>query len=331
MADTSLTSTKVANTDADPTGDLVLVIGSGDSQRSIRACSKVLSLASPVLAAMFRPNRFSEGTALSSLDPPEVYLPEDDPEAVTMFCHLVHFREYPGMQPGPSFDQLLNMALFCDKYDAGLAFNPWCELWLGSQLDFEKSGDYSNLLGLAYAFDNQESFWINSRNMMQYGTAYQIHGIRDELRSLLPEAIFASIDEDRKSGLLDLSSMFDHVLARFLQYSAGWSRSDARLIKVGHVLQELYDLNIWPISTRLNEINMDRIQSTFALFSEPDDTSFNRDLNTKILAAVDAQKGLFRTKATVIAVFVIFAHASSVVKSGTSMDVLYKWFIWSSE
>lgn len=102
----------------------------------------------------------------------------------------------------------------------------------------------------------------------------------------------ASIDEDRKSGLLDLSSMFDHVLARFLQYSAGWSRSDARLIKVGHVLQELYDLNIWPISTRLNEINMDRIQSTFALFSEPDDTSFNRDLNTKILAAVDAQKGL---------------------------------------
>lgn len=194
MADTSLTSTKVANTDADPTGDLVLVIGSGDSQRSIRACSKVLSLASPVLAAMFRPNRFSEGTALSSLDPPEVYLPEDDPEAVTMFCHLVHFREYPGMQPGPSFDQLLNMALFCDKYDAGLAFNPWCELWLGSQLDFEKSGDYSNLLGLAYAFDNQESFWINSRNMMQYGTAYQIHGIRDELRSLLPEAIFGKLE-----------------------------------------------------------------------------------------------------------------------------------------
>ena len=193
MADTLLTPTKVANADADPTGDLVLVIGAGESQRSIRASSKVLSLASSVLAAMFRPDRFSEGTALSFLDPPEIYLPEDDPEAVTMFCHLVHFREYLGKQPGPSFDQLLNMALFCDKYDAGLAFNPWCELWLDSQLHLETSGDYSNLLGLAYAFDNQENFWINSRTMMQHGTAYQIHGIRDELRSLLPEAIFGKL------------------------------------------------------------------------------------------------------------------------------------------
>ena len=86
--------------------------------------------------------------------------------------------------------------------------------------------------------------------------------------------------------------MFDHVLARFLQYSAGWSRSDARLTKVGYVLQELYGLNIWPISTRVNEINLDRIQSAFAGFNEPDDTCFKRELNTKILAAVDAQKGL---------------------------------------
>ena len=141
--------------DADPEGDLVLVIGSGENQKSIRASSKVLSLASPVLAAMFSPRRFSEGSALSSSNPPNIHLPEDDPEAVTVFCRLVHFREYQGNQKAPSFNELLNMALFCDKYDAGLALNPWCELWFPFQPGSEKDGDYRNMLALAYAFNNQ--------------------------------------------------------------------------------------------------------------------------------------------------------------------------------
>ena len=153
MEEKSLTPTQEAKMDADPEGDLVLVIGSGEAQKSIRASSKVLSLASPVLAAMFSPRRFSEGSALSSSNPPEIYLPEDDPEAVTLFCHLIHFREYQGSQKeAPSFNHLLNMALFCDKYDATLALNPWCELWLPSK---ERDGQYRNILALAYAFKNQ--------------------------------------------------------------------------------------------------------------------------------------------------------------------------------
>ena len=187
MTDTALTPMKVAKTDADPTGDLVLVIGSGDNQRSIRASSKALSLASPVLAAMFRPHHFSEGTALSSSNPPEIYLPDDDPEAFTMFCHLTHFREHHRKRPDPSITQLVNMALLCDKYDAGLAFSPWCELWLHSLL--ESSKDYGTLLGLAYAFDSQEGFWITSRDIMQYERAGYPYIIREELLALLPQGV----------------------------------------------------------------------------------------------------------------------------------------------
>ena len=192
MADTSLTLTEIAKIDADPAGDLVLVIGSGDNQTSIRASSKILSLASPVLAAMFSPRRFLEGTALSSSTPPEIHLPEDDPEAVTMFCCLVHFREYHGKQPHPSLNQLVNMALFCDKYNAGIALNPWSELWLHRQSSFEKPEDYGNSVALAYAFDNQEGFWISSRSMMQYNMADYPYGTRDELLPLLPEGFFYS-------------------------------------------------------------------------------------------------------------------------------------------
>ena len=182
--------------DADRAGDLVLVIGSGENLRSIRVSSKALSLASPVFAAMFNPGRFSEGLALSSSNPPEIYLPEDDPEAVTMFCYLVHFREYHGKQPGPSFNQLTNMALFCDKYDAGLAFNPWSEVWLHPQSGFETSGEYGNMLALAYAFDNQQAFWISSSSIMQYDIAAHPKATRAELLALLPQNLYGKPDID---------------------------------------------------------------------------------------------------------------------------------------
>lgn len=196
MADPSLTPAQATKVDADPAGDLVLVIGSGDNQRSIRASSKVLSLASPVLAAMFSPRRFLEGTSLSSSNPPEIYLPEDDPEAVTMFCHIVHFREYHGKQPAPSFNQLRDMAFFCDKYDAGLAFNPWSELWLHARLDSETPGGYGTLLALAYAFDNQENFWTTSRNMIQYDTVERSRDTIDELFTLLPQGLYGKLAVD---------------------------------------------------------------------------------------------------------------------------------------
>lgn len=173
MEDTTLMQTQTVKIDADPAGDLVLVIGSGDNQKSIRASSKVLSLASPVLAAMFSPHRFLEGTALSTSNPPSISLPDDEPEAVTMFCHLVHFEGYHGEQPSPSFDQLVNLALFCDKYDAGLALNPWSELW---------------------AFDNHESFWISSRSMKQYDTAEVRDGTKDELFPLVPHGLYGKQD-----------------------------------------------------------------------------------------------------------------------------------------
>lgn len=190
MADASLPPMQAVKIDADPAGDLVLVVGPSNNQRSIRASSKVLSLASPVLAAMFSPQRFSEGTKLSTSDPPEICLPDDDPEAVTAFCNVVHFREYSGQQRPPSLNQLVSIAVLCDKYDAGLALNYRSELWLHHLSVSEASRDYRNLLALAYAFNNQEHFWISSRNAMQYHVAECENGIIDELLPLLPNGLF---------------------------------------------------------------------------------------------------------------------------------------------
>ena len=45
--------------------------------------------------------------------------------------------------------------------------------------------------------------------------------------------------------------MVDHIVARFFQ-DGGSSRSNAQLINAGYIYCELYQLNIWPISTRLS-------------------------------------------------------------------------------
>lgn len=294
MEEASLKPTQDAKMDADPEGDLVLVVGSGENQKSIRASSKVLSLASPVLAAMFSPRRFSEGSALSSSNPPDIYLPEDNPEAVTMFCRFVHFREYHGTQQTPSFNQLLNMALFCDKYDVGSALNPWCELWLLFKPNFEKDSTYRNMLALAYAFNNQACFWRTSRNMMQYDKADATYGTKDDLLALLPHGLYSSIDEDRESALLELSSRFDSILAQFLRDGLsreGYEQSmhHPHVREAGYCFQRLFFLDIWPISTRLKTLNLDVIQRAIAEFEEPE---FKEKLITEIVRAVERQKGL---------------------------------------
>jgi len=80
--------------EADPAGDLILVIGSGKDQESVLVSSRVLSLASPVLAAVS--SRFAEGHSLAdpiSSEIPKISLPEDDPEALTWLCEALHFKK----------------------------------------------------------------------------------------------------------------------------------------------------------------------------------------------------------------------------------------------
>lgn len=101
-----------------------------------------------------------------------------------------------------------------------------------------------------------------------------------------------SIDQDRNCSLLELSSTFDHIMARFFQDCTRRSTPNSDATKAGYVFQELYRLRIWPISTRLNTINLEYIQTEITLFCEQEDTSFKDKLVCAIARAVDAQKGL---------------------------------------
>lgn len=85
------TTANVVNVDSD--GDVLLVIGT-PATVSLRVSLKVLSLALPVFAALFS-LRYSEWIALAtkSSDAHPLIFPDDDPDAMNLVCHSIHFQE----------------------------------------------------------------------------------------------------------------------------------------------------------------------------------------------------------------------------------------------
>ena len=174
----------------DPAGDLILLVGLGDKQVSVRASSKVLMLASPVLNAMLN-SSFVEGQALSHKDGtsiPTISLPDDDPEAFTWICDALHFKKL--REDSYDFKFLENVAVLCDKYDSRQALAPWIELWLGSwnSSDFERQSPI--MLGIAYAFDDQTAFWRVSRYLIRTRTDAGLMDVASYLNnSILPDGV----------------------------------------------------------------------------------------------------------------------------------------------
>lgn len=177
--------------DPDPDGDLQLVIGTEDQQRSIRVSSKVLSLASPVLAAMFSP-KFAEGRALSELNPvavPTVNFPDDDPEAMVWLCEAFHFKRPVAV--GLHFSLVKAIALLCDKYDMSKALSPWSELWMNFWKGSTDGPDeYPQMLWISYAFDNHARFYVICTSLVQLYTEHDLASTGDRLTgNIVPDRI----------------------------------------------------------------------------------------------------------------------------------------------
>ena len=111
---------------ADPNGDVDFLVG--PLEKTLKVSSKVLSLASPVFAALFSP-KYSEGNALSiSTDMHQIQLPDDDPEALGLVCCALHHRQIAPHRI--IVEKLGKVAAVCDKYDLAEALAPWSSLWL---------------------------------------------------------------------------------------------------------------------------------------------------------------------------------------------------------
>lgn len=109
--------------------DLKLLVGGDGLQVEIMAFHQVMINASPVFAAMLKPDQYREGTRLAQDKQLELPLPDDDSEAMTVLCNILHLqsRKVPTKTVTP--DLLENIAAIVDKYDFTRAIQPWPEIW----------------------------------------------------------------------------------------------------------------------------------------------------------------------------------------------------------
>jgi hypothetical protein len=104
-------------------GDAKLLVGPGDSPQPILVSKTAMSMASPVWKAMFDRQRWTESSAT------EIPFPDDDVDAMLIVLRIAHlrFRELPAKKP-IKLEDLLQLAVVCDKYDAVQSVRPFLDL-----------------------------------------------------------------------------------------------------------------------------------------------------------------------------------------------------------
>jgi hypothetical protein len=164
----------------DPDGDILLhllqeqltddasdgkTVGKKPESRELIVSSKVLSLASPVFKAMLS-SRFKEGIELAeekaSSKPYTLNLPDDNAEATTILCRILHFN-MNDVPEKPTPVCLEDLAFLCDKYRCINAMKYCGSIWLRDWLVVYDSKDPSiddlcRLLIFAYVINLPHEF-----------------------------------------------------------------------------------------------------------------------------------------------------------------------------
>lgn len=184
----------------DHNGDVMLELG----ESHLLVSSKVLSLVSPVFAAMFKP-QFKEGiqSHSSSNGPSKIPLPEDDAKAFTLLCNVIHYRveEIPGKPDIPCIE---NLAIICNKYGCIRALAHSGALWLRALSKDAPYKDLSKLLLVAYILDLPDMFSRISWEVMQLqaGPFIDVPGLAGH--PLVPHNLLSMLELFADSAFIEL-------------------------------------------------------------------------------------------------------------------------------
>lgn len=124
-----------------------------DGRRLYKVSSLAMSMASPIWKAMFDP---TSGFRESSPDA-MVEFPEDDPDIMLIVLRIIHFK-FDDLPESISFDWLVELAVFCDKYDTVTIIRPFIANWTAPWTEFCLESGYEHWLSVAWTFGCQEIF-----------------------------------------------------------------------------------------------------------------------------------------------------------------------------
>ena len=195
----------------DPRGDICLVVHGVKEQeiddeedtdiqhrieitycKELLVSSNVMSMASPVFAAMFS-SQFSEGQALekhrSTKKITKVPLPEDNAEAMTLLCRILHLQHDDKLDCHTEAATLKDLARACHKYDCTkvMAVRHAVAAWTGLIL-LKRPGfqDLCDLLVAAFMFEDIRGFRSLTATISH--STWDIPGVRSKITREVPEA-----------------------------------------------------------------------------------------------------------------------------------------------
>ena len=164
----------------DPNGDIILEVSCPDGKKRLLVSSKVLTLASPVFAAMFSSGFKESLSNQATSGKPPIPLPDDNAEAFTILCNAIHYRtdEVPRTV---ALACLENLAIICDKYNCTSALTPWNAMWLQAGIESHDAKDLNKLLFAAYVLDVPDAFSRISWEILlaQVGPFVDLPGVTD--------------------------------------------------------------------------------------------------------------------------------------------------------
>ena len=92
---------------------------------------------------------------------------EDDADALVIILNIAHFQ-HDRVPDELAFQELVNLAALCDKYDCLRLMRPWMSPWLTQweKLVLDDPTGHEDWLFVAWVFDRQRSFEILSKKLV---------------------------------------------------------------------------------------------------------------------------------------------------------------------
>lgn len=164
---------KAVTRDIAPYGDIILELTTKAGIAQLKVASQVLCTASPVFRAMLGPtSSFKEAcelrTKTADTEPYRLVLADDNPEALAVILLALHCQN-KFVPVDISFQNLLDLAVICDKYDCAAAVSLWADIWVKDWKKMAQDAGYEQWLFIAWTFGVEDVFQNLSKKLIMEG------------------------------------------------------------------------------------------------------------------------------------------------------------------
>ncbi|MCJ1472160.1 hypothetical protein MMC13_000807 [Lambiella insularis] len=225
---------EVAVTTIDPIGDVILELSGPGGTIRLLVSSGALTLVSDYFAKMLS-SQFKEGLHNRPAGQKHtVQLHEDDTEALTIVCNIIHHRTES--VPRQLTAHLIKaIAVISDKYNIARAVSPFCEIWFQSTCESKNPTNLNRLLFMAYVLDNAYAFSRISWEILKIhtGAAEELRGMTDQ--DLVTHDIMRVFRKRKREVLAQLIDGIEERINLPLEYqctgATKWTFSYLRKLK----------------------------------------------------------------------------------------------------